>query len=180
VCCQRTLFILLLFLAIVPGAESWQNAKPSAAPQSDAELIAAAREIIASARYCALITIDAGGRSQARTLDPFPPDEQMNIWLGTNAHSSKVREIRRNPQVVLYYFDREAQAYVAITGRARLVADPKLKLKWWKDEWREFYPNRATEYLLIQVRPERLEIVSVKRGIVGNDKSWTPPTVVFK
>lgn len=176
----QTLFISLVLLAIAPAAESWQNARPDATRRSDAELIAAAREIIASARYCALITVDSSGRSQARTLDPFPPDEQMNIWLGTNAHSRKVREIRRNPHVVLYYFDRETQAYVAITGRARLVADAKLKLKWWKDEWRDFYPNRERDYLLIQVRPERLEIVSVKRGIVGNDKAWTPPTVILK
>jgi len=192
---RRTTFSFLLLLAVTVSSASRQSralpkefagetpAVPeigaATAPRTDAELIAAAREIIASARYCSLITVDAAGRPQARTVDPFPPDEQLTIWVGTNAHSSKVKEIRRQPHVVLYYFDREAQAYVSISGRARLVADAKLKLKWWKDEWQTFYPDRA-DYLLIEVRPERLEIVSVKHNIIGHDKSWTPPSVIFK
>jgi general stress protein 26 len=177
--CQRTIFSFLLLLAVAVSSQSRQIGTATA-PRTDAELIAAAREIIAAARYCSLITVDAAGRPQARTVDPFPPDEQLTIWLGTNAHSSKVKEIRRRPHVVLYYFDRDAQAYVSISGRARLVADPKLKMKWWKDEWQTFYPDRAKDYLLIEVRPERLEIVSVKHNIIGHDKGWTPPSVIFK
>ncbi len=176
---RHTLLALLFIFAVAASTQS-QVGEPSPKKHTDGELIAAAREIIATARYCSLITLDVSGRPQARTLDPFAPDEQMTIWLGTNARSSKVREIRRNPRVVLYYFDREAQAYVSISGRARLVNDPRLKLKWWKDEWREFYPDRAKDYLLIEVKPQRLEIVSVKRGIIGHDRSWTPPSVTFK
>src|SRR5262245_10730103 len=80
------------------------------------ELIAAAREIMNTTRYCALITIDASGRAQARTMDAFAPDEQMIVWFGTNPLSRKVNEIRRHPRVTLYYFDRENQAYVTIHG----------------------------------------------------------------
>ena len=178
--CRETLTALLLIFAVSASSQARQARQPSAKKFTKTELIAAAREIIAAARYCSLITLDASGRAQARTLDPFPPDEQMTIWLGTNPRSSKVREIRRNPHDVLYYFDRDAQAYVSISGRARIVNDAKLKLKWWKDEWRDFYPDRARDYVLIQVKPERMEIVSVKRGIIGEDKSWTPPTVIFK
>lgn len=177
---RKTLLALLLIFAVTASSQSRQVGQPPAKKFTNAELIAAAREIIAAARYCSLITTDAAGRPQARTLDPFPPDEQMTIWLGTNARSSKVGEIRRNPHIVLYYFDRDAQAYVSISGCARIVNDAKLKLKWWKNEWRDFYPDRARDYLLIQVKPERMEIVSVKRGIIGEDKSWTPPTVIFK
>jgi len=178
--CRQTLTALLLIFAVTASSQSRQVGQPSAKKFTKAELIAAAREIIAAARYCSLITINAAGRPQARTLDPFPPDEQMTIWLGTNLRSSKVKEIRRNPHVVLYYFDRDAQAYVSISGRARIVNDAKLKLKWWKDEWRDFYPDRARNYVLIRIKPERMEIVSVKRRIIGEDKSWTPPSVLFK
>ena len=40
---------------------------------SRSDLIVAAREIIASQQYCALITQDEQGRSQARTVNPFAP-----------------------------------------------------------------------------------------------------------
>lgn len=167
---------LLLVLSIAPDVRSQESKKAL----TRAELIAAAREIMTVARYCALITLDSSGRPQARTLDPFAPDENMVVWLGTNPRSRKVAEIRRNPRVTLYYFDREAQAYVTMSGTARLVNDPKEKARRWKDEWKDFYPDRAKDYLLIAVRPEKLEVVSVKKGIVGDPNTWKPPVVSFR
>ena len=165
-------FMLLVVAALqVPGHSQEINRE---------KLIAAAREIMITARYCALITLDSSGRPQARTLDPFAPDENMVVWLGTNPRSRKVGAIRRQRHVTLYYFDRESQAYVTITGLARLVNDPQAKLKWWKDEWRAFYPNRTKDYLLIRVEPERLEVVNVKKGIVGDPHTWKPPSVMFR
>lgn len=144
------------------------------------KLIAAARETMAAARYCALITNDSSGHPQARTLDPFPPDENMVVWLGTNPRSRKVAAIRRNTRVTLYYFDREAQAYVTIYGLARLINDSKSKSKWWRDEWAAFYHDRKKDYLLISVTPLRLEVVNVTKGIVGNPQTWKPPSVRFR
>jgi general stress protein 26 len=168
-----TLLSLLFAASVVQSQETKQ-------PLSREQLIATARETMSAARYCALITLDSAGHPQARTLDPFPPDENMVVWLGTNLRSRKVTEIRRHPRVTLYYFDRDAQAYVSITGIARLVNDPKEKAKRWKDEWKNFYPDRAKDYLLIAVTPEKLEVVSVKKGIVGNPRTWKPPTVDFR
>ena len=169
---------LLVFGVVVP-IHGQRNGPSGDALLNDANLLGAAREIMMAARYCALITLDSSGRPQARTLDPFPPDENMVVWLGTNPRSRKVAAIRRNPHVSLYYFDRDAQAYVTIYGVARLVNDPKAKLKWWKDEWQTFYPDRAKDYLLIRVKPERLEVVNVKKGIVGDPQTWKPPSVKF-
>jgi general stress protein 26 len=169
-------FLTFLILFIAAAVEA-QDAKQ---PLSRDELITAARETMSAARYCALITQDSSGRAQARTLDPFPPDENMVVWLGTNPRSRKVAAIRRNLRVTLYYFDREAQAYVTIYGIARLVNDTKAKLKWWKDEWKDFYPDRTRDFLLIRVTPERLEVVNVKKNIVGDPHTWKPPTVEFR
>jgi general stress protein 26 len=166
----------LLWLLLAASVVQSQEAKQ---PLSREQLIAAARETMSTARYCALITLDSAGRPQARTLDPFPPDANMVVWLGTNPRTRKVAEIRRNPRVTLYYFDRESQAYITISGIARLVNDPKEKAKHWKDEWKDFYPDRAKDYLLIAVTPLRLEVVNVKKGIVGDPKTWKPPTVSF-
>ena len=112
-------------------------------------------------------------------MDAFSPDENMIVWFGTNPLSRKVSEIRRNPHVTLYYFDRENQAYVSIQGVARLVNDPKEKARHWKDDWKAFYPDRDKSYALIEVRPVKLEVVNVKKGLVGDSKTWRPPGVVF-
>src|SRR2546421_2821425 len=144
------------------------------------ELIAAAREIMTTARYCAVITTDNRGRANARTMDAFAPDEDLIVWFGTNPLSRKVSEIRRNPHVTLYYFDRESQAYVSVQGVARLVNDPKEKARHWKDDWKAFYPDRDKSYLLIEVRPLRLEVGNTKTGIVGTSHDWQPPWVNFR
>ena len=168
-------FLILCVAVLTPATHSQVKQAPRLDRQS---LIATAREIMKTARYCALITLDSSGRPHARTMDPFAPDESMVVWLGTNARSRKVTEIRRNQRVTLYYFVAADQAYVTISGRARIVNDAGEKAKHWKDEWKDFYPNRAN-YLLIAVVPEKLEVISVKEGIVGDTVTWTPPAVMF-
>ena len=166
---------ITLYLSVVPLSVPAQQPRPS----SRVELITAAREVIATARYCTLITNDSAGSSHARAMDPFPPDSEMVIWLGTNKHSRKVAEIRRRPRVTLYYFDRESEAYVTFQGIARLVDDRNEKARHWKDEWQAFYPDRDKDYLLIEVRPLKLEVVNTKKGILGDPRTWLPPTVRF-
>ncbi|SRR5216684_4714054 len=167
--------LLLCVAALTPGVRGHQPKR-----RSRDELITAAREIIATARYCALITTDSAGRTHARAMDPFPPEANMTVWLGTNPRSRKAAEIRRHHRVTLYYFNREDQAYVTISGIARLVNDPKEKAMRWKDEWKAFYPDRAKDYLLIVVTPDIMEVVSEKKGIVGDPRTWQPPTVSFR
>ena len=176
----RVLALPLLLFSIAATA-SYSDAQEKDRKDTErAKLIAAAREIMADARYCALITVDANGQAQARTMDPFPAGEDMVVWLGTNPKSRKVSEIRKNPRVVLYYFDQPSQSYVSISGVARIVDDPQEKARHWKDEWKDFYPDREKGYLLIAVTQDKLEVVSVKKGITGDAEKWAPPTVTFK
>jgi general stress protein 26 len=62
-------------------------------------------------------------------------------------------------------------------GTARLVDDTTEKTKRWKEGWEVFYPDRDSSYLLIEVRPARMEIVSVKHGLMGDPATWTPAGV---
>ena len=137
-----------------------------------------ARELMIAARYAALITVDSTGAAQARTMDPFAPDEAMVVWFATNPRTRKVAEITRDPRVTLYYFSTQHGGYVTLRGRARLVNDPVEKERRWKAEWAAFYPDRERDYLLVVVTPERLEIVSPGQGIVGDSLTWRPPTYV--
>ena len=168
-------FLLICLALLTPCLHG--QVKP--APRLDRQgLLTTAREIMKTARYCALITLDSNGRPSARTMDPFLPEDNMVVWLATNPKSRKVAEISRHQRVTLYYFVREEQAYVTISGRARIVRNANEKARHWKDEWKGFYPNR--DYLLIAVTPEKLEVVSVKQGIIGDLITWTPPAVRFR
>jgi general stress protein 26 len=152
--------------------------KPSLITQRDS-LVAAAREIIESQKYCAIITIDSSGRAVIRTMNPFSPEEDMSVWMATNSRSRKVKEIRDNPKVVLYYANHaKATGYVAITGRAVLVDDLEEKLKRKRDYWTQAFPD--WKYLmLIKVIPEKIEVINYKYGFSNKAENWDPPFVKF-
>lgn len=153
---------------------------PSAAPVDRRSMLDAARAIMTKVGICSVITVDETGRPQARAIDVFPPDDQMVVWFATNPKTRKVAQIKRDPRVTLYYYDPTAMEYVTLLGRARLVADPAEKQKRWKDSFRAFWPDRGEGYLLVEVTPERLEVVSPTRKIFNDPITWQPPAVTFE
>lgn len=170
---RRLLILLALALPL--------SAQEIATAPDRATLLAAARETMTAVRYCAVITLDAAGRPNARVVDAFPPDETMTVWFATNPKSRKVAEIARDPRITLYYFDPQTpeQGYVTVVGRARLVDDPAEKQKRWKDGWEAFWPDRGASYLLVEVTPERIEIANPSRGITNDAVTWAAPAVRF-
>jgi general stress protein 26 len=149
-------------------------------PPSRDTLLVAAQEIIEAARYCGLVTFDELGNTRVRIMDPFPPDEDWSIWMGTDRSTRKVRDIEGDPRVTLYYYSSDLVGYVSVYGTARLVDDPEEKNSRWKDGWESLYPNREAQYLLIQVTPDRMEVINYSRGIQGDPKTWAPPSVEFR
>ncbi len=168
-----TAFIILFSFIFLPFNGLTQN------NLNDKELKEAAAEIIKSSGTCALITLDDEGQPRARTMDPFPPDDDFTIWFGTNAKSRKVEQIKNDARVTLYYLDSDGTGYVSIYGKAQLVDDKKLKEKYWKKEWEAFYPDKESDYLLIKFTPVWMELISEKNGIIGDPLSWEPPKVIF-
>lgn len=177
---DRRLGVVLLFVT------SCLATLPAVAGDGDAErgdrgpLLDAAREIIAASRFCALVTIGADGSPNVRMMDPFAPDEDMVVWMGTNVLSRKVEDLRRNPRVAVYYADPEAPGYVTIRGFARLVDDPEETQKRWKDDWSPLYREDRSNYLLIEIRPETIEVVNLAAGVGSEKESWQAPAVVFE
>lgn len=149
-------------------------------PPSRDTLLVAAEEIIEAARYCGFVTFDTSGNASVRMMDPFPPDEDWSIWMGTNRETRKVREIEGDSRVTLYYHSIDHVGYVAVYGTARLVDDPEEKASRWKTEWESLYPDREAQYLLIQVIPDRMEVINYSRVIPGDPETWEAPTVEFR
>lgn len=139
-------------------------------------MLDAAARLMRSAKYCALVTLDAEGQPQARAMDPFPPEPDMSVWLATNRKTRKVGQIRANPRVALFYLEPSGAGYVTLVGQARLVDDPAEKARRWKPGWKEFYSqeNRGEDYMLIHFSPTRVEVVSTPDGIASEPDAWKP------
>lgn len=175
----RSLLAGALLVLSVPAAVTAQERPPAATER--AAVIAAAKEVMQAARYCALITIGPDGSPQARTVDAFAPEEDLTVWIGTNPVTRKVAEIRANARVTLYYFDAGPMNYVTLLGTAEIVDDPAIKAKYWKEDWASFYEdrNRGEDYVLIRVRPIRLEIVSYTHNLINDPQTWRPISIAF-
>lgn len=171
---------ILLICFLVVSISKLNTAQISQSPQNHRDtLIVAAKEIINSARYCALITTSSTGEIHVRTMDPFSPEDNMVIWLGTNSNSRKVIEIKNNPHVSIYYNDPNRSGYVVISGKAQIIDDAEETTKRWKEEWTQFYPNREKNYILIKVVPEKMEVINYKLGIAGDPVTWQVPSIEF-
>ena len=125
-------------------------------------LLIYAKTIIDSARCRVLVTVDETGKPQAREMAPFDLEDDWTIWLGTFPTSRKVKQIQKNPNVVVFYYDTKGMSYVSVSGKASFVNDPTLKAKYWVESWKRYYPDRDKHYILIKVIPERLELCSYR------------------
>ncbi len=142
-------------------------------------LLAVAKDIMAQTRFCVLVTLDGTGHPRARAMDPFMPDENWVIWMGTGPGTRKAMDIQKDPRVTLYYDHPSKAGYVVVYGTAKLVDDPELKNKWFKEEWARFYPDKEKGYVLIAVTPKRMEVLDYTRGVMGDETTWVPPSVTF-
>ncbi len=168
---------LLTLAALSPALAQEKEKQPPALDR--AALIAAAREIMTAQTYCALITIDETGRPQVRTMNPFPPDEDMAVWFATNTRSLKVQQMRKDPRVTLYYADHlKATGYVALAGRAELTEDMAEILKRKRAYWDQAFPG-LKDLVLIKVVPERLDVLNYKAGTQPSGETWRPPSIDF-
>jgi general stress protein 26 len=151
---------------------------PATTPPTRDQILTAARTIIQNARFATFVTLDEKGAAQARIVDPFPPDSQFTVWIGTNSLTRKVRQIAHDRRVVLLWFDGTG-GYASLSGRAELVRDSLQKEKHWKAEWKEFYrnANHGDDYMLIRVTPMHMEVVG--KGMVSDPKTWLPVMIDF-
>jgi len=176
---NRLVAAALLGLAIVSPAVAQEKKKDPPPPLDRAALVAAAREIMGAQTYCALITIDDTGRPEVRTMNPFPPEEDMTVWIATNTRSRKVQQIRKDPRVTLYYSNHgSAIGYVALLGRAQLTEDPVEIQKRRRAYWDQAFPG-LRNLTLIKVVPERIDVLNYKAGTQPNPETWRPPAIEF-
>ena len=175
---KRTfLAIIILVLLMISGLypESMLSAK-----EKDDFIKKTALEIIKASKYCVLISEGSDGYPNARMMDPFPPDDEWIVWMGTNYKSRKIKEILNNSKIAIYYESPGGDGYVVLKGKGIVRNDQEEKLKYFKQGWKEFYPGNKEGFTLIKFISEKLEIVSYKNGLLGEKITWAAPSILLK
>jgi general stress protein 26 len=168
--------MIFQFIVIFSFIAKMGNAQ---APVDRDTLMVAARDIISKTTYCGLVTVDSSGKPQVRTMNPFPVEVDMVIWFATARDSRKVKEMKANPKVAVYFSDHStAIGYVNISGRAEVIDDKALLIKKKREYW-EGIPNWQDIFVLIKIVPERLEVINYKHGINNDPNTFRAPAVEF-
>jgi general stress protein 26 len=173
---KKLVFILLIINFLHQGFSQTTNPIST----ENQKLVQIASDMMTEAGLCALITNDSVGKINVRIMQPFTPEDDLTIWFGTNTHSRKVSDIKHNPAVVLYYPSPDASGYVVLNGKAYLISDPEMKERYWMESWKNFYDKNRSNYLLIKVIPESMEILNTKLGVNGDPVTWKVPEIQLK
>jgi general stress protein 26 len=148
-------------------------------PVSRDTILLAAREIIRETTYCGLVTIDSTGQPQTRTMNPFPLSDDFVIWFATSRSSRKIRELRNNPKVSVYFSNHNvAKGYINITGNAEVIDDKDLLISKKRDYWNGI-PNWQDIFVLIKIVPKNIEVINYKHGLNNDPVTFRAPVAEF-
>ena len=142
-------------------------------------LLTAAKNLMKQSVYCGFVTVDSAGRPQTRPMNPFPLGDDFVIWFATSRNSLKVRQIRSNPSVSIYFANHQvARGYVNITGKATVIDDKELLKKMKRDYW-DGIPGWQEIFVLIRIEPEILQVINYEMGINNDPLTFAAPEVQF-
>ena len=181
-------------LLALSACESSPSPAPLAIPTSDLRMAADPRALVDSARSLmladsnvALVTVDSAGQPRVRTVRAFidPPDSArlesgITVWVMTRFSTRKVDQIRRHPQVTLYFNHDDRQSYASIMGVATVHTDPEHPgaKRHYDEEYKQFFwPDFPRDFVMLEIRPRWIEYLGP--GHSNDPTTWRPQAVVF-
>jgi len=89
-------------------------------------------------------------------VDRVDEADPLTTYLSINTSSKKLRQVKNNPVVALYYSVPDEYRGVMLRGKAVIHTDFELKQKLWVDDWTSYYPRgvRDPDFTLLMVRPD--------------------------
>lgn len=171
--------VLFAFALLVILSGSGLSVLNAQSPVNRDTVLAAAHEIIDETTYCGLVTVDSLGQPRIRTMNPFPVKEDFVIWFATARTSRKVREIRSNPKVCVYFANHlTAKGYININGTATVIDDRELLVKMKRDYW-DGIPGWQENFVLIKTIPKSLEIINYRHSLNNDPLTLKAPYITF-
>jgi general stress protein 26 len=126
------------------------------------------REFVEDITYAMLTTREANGTLHSRPMHTEKMERGDKLLFITQADTPKARELKRHPQVSLTYVKGDADACVAIAGRARIRRDLAKLKELWKPFYKAWFPKGLED--------PQLAILEVR---IGRAEYWKTPASVI-
>lgn len=141
-------------------------------------------ELMESSKATYLTTINSDGFPITRAVfnlrnkEQFPElttffDNLVNkfeVYISTNTSSVKIKHIKENPKICLYFCDPEDIKGIMFSGEAEIITDMKVKKDLWLDNWVKYYSEglEDPDFTLLRLRPKLAEVYYRLRKIQFN------------
>lgn len=87
-------------------------------------------------------------------------DDDFLIYFSTNTSSSKVKQIKNNPNVSVYYSNPKEYKGCMLCGKINIINDQGIKNSLWQDNWTMYYPGGKSDndYTVMELKPKLLKV----------------------
>ncbi|QPF89923.1 pyridoxamine 5'-phosphate oxidase family protein [Bradyrhizobium commune] len=132
-------------------------------PEHVERMLAGAKKVAAGVQYCWLLSSSDEGVC-GRPMERLPPGENDDDWtirFLTDLRSRKIAHLRRAPTVSLIFQDALENAFVGVTGAARLIErTSEIRALWKEDAHSRHFPTETDRANagFIEVKIERIEL----------------------
>jgi general stress protein 26 len=189
--CLLQTMLLVLFVVSSAGAQMRVPVSPAKDElyrvDTPEAILKAARALMQSDENMALVTVDNEGQPRVRTVrafltdvDPLDVRRGMTVWVMTRDTTRKIKQIRKRPQVTLYFNDDAKVSYLTIMGTAVVHTDPNNpRVKpFVLDGYKEFFwPQFPKGFVMLEIIPRWIEFMGP--GIKNHKENWRPQSVEF-
>jgi general stress protein 26 len=116
-------------------------------------------ELIENNPYSKLITFGPDNAPRGRIMTNLPLGKDMVIWFATGLSTSKIKDIKKNPNVSVFVDDPYDMTNASIAGKAEIITTPALLKKFWQEPFGFFFPGGPTDpnYCLLKITPKKVE-----------------------
>mgnify|MGYP001148757923 CR=1 FL=1 len=112
-------------------------------------------------RHAYLASCD-GDQPVIRSISPIV-DNDMNIWIATFSKSRKVKQIKKNSRVCLYFVTQpNGEQIVNVMGKAKIIKTLKDKKHVWQVshyDLTQYFPGgpNSKDFCLLKIIPTKIE-----------------------
>jgi general stress protein 26 len=80
------------------------------------------------------------------------------IYFSTNTSSTKVKQIKKNPAVSVYYCKQKEYLGVMLGGLIKIITDQNIKEGLWEEGWERYYPEGVEDedYTVLHLLPNHI------------------------
>lgn len=124
--------------------------------------------LLADFRTAMLVTTDDRGFPRARPLAIARVEIDGRVWFATPEHTPKVHEIQSDAKVAVLCHRARDDAWISLSGRARLIRDPLMARTLWDAGMKAWFQGpEDPALLLIEVRPTHAEYYDAQKPLIA-------------